>query len=346
MQVIDRRPHVGGNVFDTVHASGIRVHAYGPHYFRTKSDAVWRFVNRFTTFDRYEARLLSHVDGRHEQWPISASYIRQHVGEHWQPEFVGQPSNFEEAALSLMPRVVYETFIKEYNEKQWGVPATQLSADLCRRFDVRKDDDPRLMPLHPHQGLPRNGYAEMMANMLDGIPVELGIDYLADRDRHKPSGLTIFTGPIDAFFAHGLGRLSYRGQQRETTYLPEIDRYQPAAQVNEPLHAGGRHIRTLEWKQMMRSDAVRSISGTVITRETPCTPIDADQFEYPFPDEINRSLYHRYRRLADQATDVLICGRLGEYKYFDMDHAIARASTLVQRILAGNAPHWVIRGAA
>jgi len=331
--VVDRRSHVGGNVFDHVHESGIRVHTYGPHYFRTHSDDIWRFVNRFAAFYRYEACVVSHVRGAYENWPIAGSYIKRVIGENWSPEFAGKPQNFEQAALSLMPRTVYETFVKEYNEKQWGVPAAELSAELCKRFEVRENDDPRLMPHHTHQGIPIDGYANMMARMMTGIPVWLNCDYLDDRDLIKPTECTIFTGPIDAFFNYSLGRLKYRGQQRTTQYLPDVDRYQPAGQVNEPLHDGGPHIRTLEWKQMMQPSSADAIKGTVITREVPFTPEQAQDYEYPFPDEANKRLYQAYRAQADELGNVLICGRLGEYKYFDMDHDIARALTLSRHLL-------------
>jgi UDP-galactopyranose mutase len=129
--------------------------------------------------------------------------------------------------------------------------------------------------------------------------------------------------------------LKYRGQRRTTEYLPDVEEYQATGQVNEPLHAGGPHIRTLEWKHMMPKAERARVRGTVITREVTVTPTNSDEYEYPFPDEANRSLYQQYRDLADQETDVLICGRLGEYKYYDMDHAIGRAMTLAKRLLAG-----------
>lgn len=235
-----------------------------------------------------------------------------------------------------MPRKVYETFIKEYNEKQWGVPSRQLSADLCKRFNVREDDDPRLTPHHPYQGIPSEGYAKMMERMLAGIPVLLNFDYLTDRSLFKPRRLTIFTGPIDSYFNYCHGRLQYRGQNRETQYLPEVDQYQKFAQVNEPLHAGGNHIRTLEWKQMMSPAFASRIRGTVITREIPYTPVEPDGFEYPFPDSANKALYQKYRVTANDFKDVLVCGRLGDYKYYDMDHTIARAMTLAKRLIEGN----------
>jgi UDP-galactopyranose mutase len=129
--IVDRRSHFGGNVHDHAHESGIRIHTYGPHYFRTSSDRIWAFATRFASFFRYEAALKSLVDGELENWPIAASYIRRRIGEGWKPEFAGRPANFEEAALSLMPRAIYEKFIKEYNEKQWGVANSTLAASPC-----------------------------------------------------------------------------------------------------------------------------------------------------------------------------------------------------------------------
>lgn len=333
--IVDRREHVGGNVHDHDHACGIRIHTYGPHYFRTNSDRLWDFVTRFAEFYKYEASLKTLVDGQYENWPIAASYIARHVGKNWQPEFTGTPGNFEEAALSLMPRAIYEKFIKEYNEKQWGVPAHTLSADLCKRFDVRADDEPRLKPDCKHQGIPRLGYAHLTRQIVTGLPVELGFDYLARRGEVQAAKLTIFTGPIDAYFDYELGRLKYRGQQREHRYLAEPPGgfAQPCGQVNTPMHSQGPSIRTLEWKHMMPADVAARIQGTVLTTETPTTPTEIGGYEYPFPDQANAELYQRYRARADDLPGVLVCGRLGEYRYFDMDQAIARAMLLAERIL-------------
>lgn len=333
MLIVERRGHVGGNVHDHEHASGIRVHTYGPHYFRTNSDRIWEFVTRFAEFFKYEARLKTLVDGRHENWPIAASYIAEHIGADWRPEFTGTPTNFEEAALSLMPRAIYEKFIKEYNEKQWGVPAHTLSADLCKRFDVRADDNPILKPDCKHQGIPLLGYAHLMRRMIEGVPVELDFDYPLRKAEVRAQKLTIFTGPIDAAFDYKLGKLKYRGQQRRHTYLPDTKKAQPCGQVNTPMHSQGKAIRTLEWKHMMPADRAREIPGTLLTTETPFSPTDPGRFEYPFPDDDNAQLYRRYRAMADDADRLLVCGRLGEYRYFDMDQAIARAMLLAERIL-------------
>jgi len=331
--IVERRAQVGGNVVDHLHPSGIRVHTYGPHYFRTSSDKIWRFVNRFASFYEYKAALLSKVDGSYENWPIVASYIRRTVGDDWTPEFVGEPTNFEEAALSCMPSVIYQKFVKEYNEKQWGVPVHTLSAALCGRFDVRHDDEPLLKPRVRYQGIPECGYTNFMHRLLDGIPVVLNCDFLRHRQDIQHRRKLIFTGPIDAFFNYDLGRLGYRGQQREHTYLQDVDYAQPCGQVNTPQHSDGPQIRILEWKHMMPSDIVRNISGTLITTETPFAPYDEVDFEYPVPDEANSLLFSKYNARARDMKDVLICGRLGEYKYYDMDQAIGRAMMLAHNLL-------------
>lgn len=330
--VVDRRNHVGGNVHDHCHPGGIRIHTYGPHYFRTNDDDLWAFVNRFAEFYRYEACLKSLVDGRYENWPIAGSYIRKTLGENWNPEFSGKPENFEQASLAMMPQLIYEKFVKGYSEKQWGVEAAALSPTLARRFDVRDDDEPRLMR-HKHQGLPVDGYAALMNNLLAGITVIINCDYLRYRNEFHAERMVVFTGPIDEYFGFDMGRLKYRGQQREHEYLPDAGFLQPCGQVNNPSPANGAHIRTLEWKHMMQAEYASRISGTVLTRETTFTPTDPERYEYPFPDAANASLYQAYRERAKATGNLLICGRLGEYRYYDMDQAIARARLLAKRIM-------------
>ncbi len=331
--VLDRRAHVGGNVHDSIHPSGIRVHTYGPHYFRTNSPKIWGFVTRFASFYGYEAVVGSMVDGQVERWPVSAEYIRRSVGDSWSPGFSGTPRNFEEASLAMMPTTIYEKFVKGYSEKQWGVSARTLDSALAGRFEVRDSADLRLKP-HRHQGIPTAGYAAFMEGILEGIPVVLDVDYLAARGAFVHRRCVIYTGPIDEWFGHDLGRLHYRGQRREHRYLADVDQFQPVGQVNNPDPAGGPHIRTLEWKHMMPADERARCRGTVLTEETPLTPAVADECEYPFPDRANRELYGRYRARARPLRDVLICGRLGEYRYYDMDQAIARALLLAKRLLA------------
>jgi UDP-galactopyranose mutase len=329
--VLERRAQIGGNVHDYHHSSGIRIHSYGPHYFRTDDENIWQYVNRFSRFYRYEPELKSFVDGAYENWPISGRYLNQSAGPDWLPSFTGTPANFEEASLAMMPEEVYRKFVKGYTEKQWGVNAGDLSPDLARRFDVRMDNDPRLVR-HRHQGIPVEGYASFMLNLLSGIPVLLNFDYLLHRDFMKPRCKLIFTGPIDEYFGYRFGRLKYRGQIRKDTYIPDAEYIQPCGQVNNPDAGNGEHIRILEWKHMMQQEHARRISGTVLTSETPCTPVSSDHYEYPFPDRHNAELYSRYRAEADKIGDVLICGRLGEYQYYDMDRAIARALALAAEL--------------
>ncbi|MEO7557139.1 MAG: UDP-galactopyranose mutase [Acidimicrobiales bacterium] len=333
--VVDRRPHLGGNVHDEIGPGGIRYHSYGPHYFRTNSQRVWELVNRFAEFYPYEAVLASWVDGRHERWPVAAEYIRRVVGETWSPAFNGAPTNFEEACLAMMPEAVYRSFVKGYTEKQWGVPAASLSAELAGRFDVRDDDDGRLKH-HRHQGIPVGGYSALMTEMLRDIPVRLGVDFLTPGERLRERRRLVFTGPIDELFGFDLGRLAYRGQRREHTYLPDVVEHQPYGQVNNPEPVPGSPVRTLEWKHMLSDEERKVAVGTLLTTETPMSPSDPNEYEYPFPDETNKALYRRYRARASAIDGLLVCGRLGEYRYYDMDQAIARALVLAKRIVVSD----------
>lgn len=330
--IVERREHVGGNVHDFRHPSGIRIHSYGPHYFRTNSERIWAFVTRYSEFYHYEAVLASFVDGRFERWPVTEEYIRRTVGDVWKPASRGRGGDFETASLAMMPEAVYTKFVKGYTEKQWGVPAKSLSAELAGRFSVRSGDDARLKA-HRHQGIPVGGYARFTEALVDGIPVEIGCDYLAHPSRFPARRGTVFTGPIDEWFGFDLGRLSYRGQRRIHEYLPDVDQAQPYGQVNNPDQANGAHVRTLEWKHMLTDEERKAALGTVLTREIPHSPSDPSHYEYPFPDARNKALYERYRRRAKATPRLVVCGRLGEYRYYDMDQAIARAMLLAKRLL-------------
>jgi UDP-galactopyranose mutase len=330
--VLERRNHVGGNVHDHVHPSGIRIHTYGPHYFRTNSEEIWKFVNRFSEFFPYEAMVKSVVDGQLEQWPVAAEYIARKVGGASPPASDKPPRNFEEACLAMMPRLVYEKFVRGYTEKQWGTSAKSLSAKLATRFEVRHGNDPRFSQ-HKYQGIPRDGYSEFSRRLLEGIPVLMNCDFLQTRDYFQARKLLVFTGAIDDFFSHDLGKLDYRAQRREHSFVDNVAYLQPCGQVNNPGAALGTHIRTLEWKHMMPPGQAAGINGTVITREHPFTPENSDHYEYPFPDERNQALYAAYRERVARQDRLKICGRLGEYRYFDMDQAIGRALGIARDIL-------------
>jgi UDP-galactopyranose mutase len=330
--VVECRENVGGNVHDQLHQpSGLRFHTYGPHYFRTSSDRIWEFVNRFSEFTRYEASVMSRVEGQLEHWPIHEEYIRRTVGRNWQPEFTGTPANLEEAALSLMPRVVYEKFVNPYNEKQWGMPCDRLNASLCRRFDVRPDHVSALTPDRTHQGIPTGGYSALMARMLDGVDCTIGADYMLMRGDVEARKCLIYTGPIDRYFGYSLGKLAYRGQRREHRYMPSVTSHQECAQVNTPQHVDGPSIRSIEWRKIVPTHGLSV--GTLVTTETPYSPVGMDALEYPVPDEHNAFTYGMYRSMANHLDNVVICGRLGEYRYYDMDQAIERAMTIAKRII-------------
>lgn len=327
--ILERKDHLGGNVFDYRHESGAMVHKYGPHYFRCGSEKIWNFLNRFTDFYNWSASLKSKVNGEYLNWPVQQSYIEKIAGKDWHL-FEGEPSNFEEACLAKMPRKLYELFIKGYTEKQWGVPATTLDKELAARITINKANVTSLTPNHKWNAIPSKGYTEMMRNMIGDIPLKLSFDYLQHRQSVQANKLLIFTGPVDEFFDYKYGKLKYRGQQRKLEYLENTDQYQPCIQVNYP-NIDDPRIRTIEWKHLMENK--QQVKGTVLTHETPFTPTDSNQYEYPFPDKINKELYQKYKSEADSLTDTLICGRLGEYRYYDMDQAIGRAMSLGSKIM-------------
>jgi len=256
-------------------------------------------------------------------------------GRPWAPapaQTVSKPTDFESAALRLMPRSAFDRFIDGYTRKQWGVAPSELEAKLAQRLSVREDDSP-LLRLHPFQGLPAGGFSAWMESMLTGIECHVGVDYLTNRDRLRARCKLIYTGAIDEFFGYDGGRLRYRAQRRQHVYLPgTIGSVMPCVQVNHP-GLDVDYIRTIEWKHLLEAGQ-DSVNGTLLTIETPYSPELSDHYEYPFPGPQDQSLYRRYRNRADAIDGLMICGRLGEYKYYDIDQAIARALTLGKRILS------------
>ena len=331
--VVESRSHLGGNVYDYDHHSGIKVHAYGPHYFRCNSKEVWEFVNRFSKFYKYEALIKTLIDGKIEDWPINASFLNKLTPDQRNLSFKESPQNFEEGCLLKMPLTAYDKFVKGYTLKQWGVSPKILNVELANRISVRKNHENRLTPEHKFQALPLGGYKSLMENLFEDIPCKLNYRFKVDSHELLYTKKLIFTGPIDEYFQFKFGNLQYRGQMRETLYYPNIEYYQPYAQINNPNHLKGSYIRTIEWKHFALPEAIQSVEGTVITREYPFSPSLPDQFEYPFPDYENQLKYKQYRKLANKLNNVIICGRLGEYQYYDMDQAIERAIVIAKKIL-------------
>src|SRR4051812_37046027 len=248
--VLERRPHLGGNVHDSLHSSNIRIHTYGPHYFRCSSDRIWEFVQRFARFIPYNATVKTSVGGRLEDWPINRKLFQKHPG--WeQQRSVARPTDFEQACLAKMPRGVYEDFVHGYTQRQWGMEPRMLEARLAARVRVNGDHETFLTPRHRYQGLPDCGYADFMMKLVEHVPHILGADYLHRREEYYARRALIFTGPIDEFFGFDQGRLAYRGQRRTHEFLPEVRHYQACAQINHPEAADHDPIRTIEWKHLM-----------------------------------------------------------------------------------------------
>jgi UDP-galactopyranose mutase len=329
--ILERKEHIAGNVFDYEHSCGAMIHHYGPHYFRCGSEKIWNFVNRFSSFYNWSAELKSKVENEYLNWPVNEAYIEKVAGKNWEL-FKGEPANFEEACLAKMPRKLYELFIKGYTEKQWGIPANQLDKELANRITINKSNQKTLTPNHKWNALPEKGYTQMVKNMLEGIKIIIPFDYLQHKEEVIANKQLIFTGPIDEFFNYKYGKLKYRGQKRAIEYLPNTSQYQPCIQVNYP-NAQDPRIRTIEWKHLLQENKRKQVQGTVLTHETPFSPEEANQYEYPFPDKKNKELYETYKAEADELANTLICGRLGEYRYYDMDQAIGRAMNLASTLL-------------
>lgn len=330
--VLERRAEIGGNVRDSLHQSGVRVGTYGPHYFRCSSSRIWDFVNRFAEFQPFHARVQALVNGTYEDWPINWRHVQRYPD--WRPPSTNSPPcNFEEACLRKVPPQIYRTMIEGYTRKQWGVDPKTLSPDLARRIRVNLPDDHSLAPHCRYQALPVGGYAVWMETMLEGIPCLCGVDFLQRRDEFRARKLLVSTGSVDEFFGFDEGRLGYRSQRRIEYFFPDRDLIQPCVQINHPNGDVEEPIRTIEWKHLLPPEKRPGARGTVITCEHPYSPSDPDAFEYPFPDLVNDALYRRYRARAERIPNLLICGRLGDYRYYDMDHAIGRALMLADRLL-------------
>jgi UDP-galactopyranose mutase len=326
--VVERRNHMGGNVHDWMHSSGIRVHTYGPHYFRTSSDDIWNFVQRFSEFYPFEAILKARLSRRLVPWPVTKQLVASYDLSAWQVHDNSPPRNFEEGILRKMPIPVYQQYVESYTYKQWGLPPSALSAQLAQRVELRDSDDPRLKT-SKYQGLPTDGYAAFMRNMLKGIPIILNASYSQIRNNIPATAKIVYTGPIDEFFDFDMGRLEWRGQRRRHVYAHSPLKF-PVAQVNFP-SLKQKAIRVVEWAHLMPPGS--KFDGTVLTYETPYSPTDPVDYEYPCQDSRNQNLFVKYRSRATAFPNITFCGRLGEYRYWDMDQAIARAFLIGNRLI-------------
>ena len=333
--VIDKRDHIAGNVY-TEKVEGIDFHKYGAHIFHTNDKKVWEYVNRFTEFNRFTNSPVANYKGELYSLPFNMYTFNKMWGvvtpeeakariEEQKKEITGEPKNLEEQAISLVGRDIYEKLIKGYTEKQWGRDCSELPAFIIKRLPVRFTFDNNYFNAL-YQGIPTKGYTKMVEEMLNGIEVRLGCDYLADRGKYKGAARkTVYTGAIDAYFDHRLGNLEYRSVRFENEVL-DIANFQGNAAVNyTDRETPWTRIIEHKWFTFGKDEEGRDFPKTIISREYSSEWKLGDEPYYPVNDEKNGELYRKYRELADKEEDVIFGGRLGEYKYYDMDQVIARA---------------------
>ena len=331
--VIDRRSHVGGNTY-TEDVDGIPVHRYGAHIFHTDDEEVWNYIRQFARFNRFTNAPLArygdelyhlpfNMNTFHRMWGVSVPDEAKAIIEEQRKEITGEPKNLEEQAISLVGRDIYEKLVKGYTEKQWGRSCDSLPAFIIRRLPVRFTYDNNYFN-DRFQGIPEDGYTALTEKLLEGIEIRLNTDFAGIR-KDNPAERTVYTGPVDAYFDHCLGRLEYRSLRFETKMLRDTANYQGNAVVNYT-EAKVPYTRIIEHKHFAlgRTD-VLDLPYTVITYEYPKQGQEGDEPYYPVNDVRNNELYLRYRALAEKEGNVLFGGRLGTYRYLDMDDTIRLA---------------------
>lgn len=332
--VIDKRPHTGGNVYCR-EQSGITIHEYGPHIFHTDDERVWEYVNRFAKFNRFTNSPIAVYHGRvynlpfnmntfYQMWGfISPEEARAKIKAQVEVLGIKEPRSLEEQALSMVGPDVYECLVKGYTEKQWGRPCWDLPPSIIRRLPLRFTFDNNYFTSR-YQGIPIGGYNRIIDALLQGSTVRLNTDFF-DIDSDSIAERIVFTGPIDAFYGHRYGRLEYRSLRFETEEL-QTDNFQGNAVVNYT-DAAVPFTRIIEHKHFEFGQQ----PTTVITREYPMKwELGMEPF-YPVNDEQNNALYAKYAALAQKEKNVIFGGRLGSYRYYDMDQVIAAALDAVEK---------------
>lgn len=333
--VIDKRPNIAGNIY-TEEIEGINVHKYGAHIFHTNNKEVWEYVTKFAHFNRFTNSPVANYKGELYSLPFNMYTFNKMWGvvtpeeaaakiEEQRKEITSEPKNLEEQAISLVGRDIYEKLIKGYTEKQWGRDCKELPSFIIKRLPVRLTFDNNYFNAL-YQGIPVGGYTKMVANMLDGIEVKLDVDYFDNKsDFDSMAKKAVYTGPIDAYFNFSLGTLEYRSVKFENKLLD-----QPNFQGNAAVNYTDRETpwtRIIEhkWFEFGKDKNGNDIPKTVISREYSSEWKPGDEPYYPVNDEKNSALYAEYKKLAEQEKNVIFGGRLGEYKYYDMDAVIAAA---------------------
>ena len=342
--VIDKRPNIAGNVY-TEEVEGIQVHKYGAHIFHTNSKKVWDYVNQFAEFNRFTNSPVANYNGELYSLPFNMYTFNKMWGvvtpeeaaakieEQKKEANITEPKNLEEQAISLVGTDIYEKLIKGYTEKQWGRSCKELPAFIIKRLPVRFTFDNNYFNAL-YQGIPVGGYTKMVAHMLEGVEVRLDTDYLADRETFdEMADKVVYTGAIDAYFDYKLGTLEYRSVRFETELL-DMPNFQGNAAVNYT-DAKTPWTRIIEhkWFEFGKDAKGNDLEKTVISREYSSEWKPGDEPYYPVNDEKNGTLYAQYRELAEKEERVIFGGRLGEYKYYDMDQVIAAALDAVEKEL-------------
>ena len=340
--VIDKRGHIAGNIY-TEPVEGINVHRYGAHIFHTNNKAVWQYVNQFAEFNRYTNSPVANYHGEiynlpfnmntfNKMWGVvTPAEAKAKIEEQKAAAGITDPQNLEEQAISLVGTDIYEKLIKGYTGKQWGRPCTELPAFIIKRLPVRLTFDNNYFNAL-YQGIPNEGYTALVANLLQGIEVRLDTDYLTDKAAlNALADKVVYTGPIDAYFDYKLGALQYRSVRFETETL-DIPNYQGNAVINYT-DAETPYTRIIEHKHFVFGSTEPG-TKTVISREYSAEWKPGDEPYYPVNDAQNGALYEQYKALADAEGKVLFGGRLGEYKYYDMDRVIESALARVRAELA------------
>ena len=342
--VIDKRPNIAGNVY-TEDMEKIHVHKYGAHIFHTNNKKVWDYITQFAEFNRFTNSPVANYHGELYSLPFNMYTFNKMWGvvtpqeaaakieEQKREAGIAEPKNLEEQAVSLVGRDIFEKLIKGYTEKQWGRSCQELPAFIIKRLPVRLTFDNNYFNAL-YQGIPMGGYTKMVANMLEGIEVRLEEDYLEKKDEWDAlADKVVYTGPIDAYFDYQMGYLEYRSVRFETELL-DTPNFQGNAAVNyTDAETPWTRIIEHKWFEFGKDDEGQDIPKTVISREYSSEWKPGDEPYYPVNDEKNGTLYEKYRGLAAKEEKVIFGGRLGEYKYYDMDAVIASALAMCENEL-------------
>ena len=342
--VIDKRPNIGGNIY-TEKVEGINVHKYGAHIFHTNNKEVWDYVTSFVDFNRFTNSPVANYKGELYSMPFNMYTFNKMWGvvtpeeaaakiEEQKKEITGEPKNLEEQAISLVGRDIYEKLVKGYTEKQWGRDCKDLPAFIIKRLPVRLTFDNNYFNAL-YQGIPIGGYTKLIEKMLEGIEVRLNVDYLENKEElDKLAEKVIYTGPIDAYFNYKLGTLEYRSVRFENEILDKPN-FQGNAAVNyTDRETPWTRIIEHKWFEFGKDENGNDLPKTVISREYSSEWKLGDEPYYPVNDAKNSTLYEQYKALAEAEDNVIFGGRLGEYKYYDMDKTIEVALAAAKKELA------------